>query len=81
MVGDIASLHEVWEDAAIFVPPDDSDRLESVLRELIADHERRERMARRAESRARVFTPERMAYGYLGVYRTAIANRKELCVS
>ena len=81
VVGDIPSLREVWEDAAIFVPPDDSDRLESVLRELIADQELRERMARRAESRARVFNPERMARGYLEAYRTAIANRRELCVS
>jgi hypothetical protein len=48
---------------------------------LIADQELRERMARRAESRARVFNPERMARGYLEAYRTAIANRRELCVS
>jgi glycosyltransferase involved in cell wall biosynthesis len=81
VVGDIPSLREVWEDAAIFVPPDDSDRLESVLRELIADQELRERMARRAESRAQAFNPERMAHGYLEAYRTAIANRRELCVS
>src|SRR5207248_783712 len=65
VLGDIESLREVWADAAVFVPPDDVDRLEAALRELIADSVLRAEMARRAFRRAGELTAERMGAGYL----------------
>jgi glycosyltransferase involved in cell wall biosynthesis len=73
VLGDIASLREVWGDAACFVPPDDHERLEHALGELIRDDERRRVLADRARARAAFFTPARMADGYLDAYGRARA--------
>ena len=72
VLGDIPSLREVWGEAALFVPPDDSDALRGVLSRLIADAGLRQEMAARARSRARLYTPERMAGGYLSAYRSLL---------
>lgn len=69
VLGDIPSLREVWNDAAMFVAPDDRDALARALRELTADEKLRRAYADRAYHRARAFTPERMAVGYLSTYR------------
>lgn len=81
VLGDIPSLREVWQDAAIFVPPGDPHRLEAALRALIGNPPQRERMAQRAAARAREFTPDRMARGYLDAYRVAAESRRAACVS
>jgi glycosyltransferase involved in cell wall biosynthesis len=69
VLGDIASLREGWEDAALFVPPGDGGALARTLQALMADGERRGEMALRARARAGQFTPRRMVEGYLAVYR------------
>ena len=77
VLGDIGSLREVWgADAALFVPPDDPPALEAALRRLIADPALRAEMAARARGRALEFTPERMAAGYLEIYRRLAAGRE-----
>ena len=81
ILGDIASLREVWGEAAIFVPPDDSAALESALRSLIEQSEFRRIMAQRAMERAREFTAERMADAYVDVYQTAMQTRRVACTS
>jgi glycosyltransferase involved in cell wall biosynthesis len=81
VLGDIGSLREIWEDAALFVPPDDTDRLEAALCTLIADEELRDEMGRRAVARARTFTPERMARGYMDAYGWLVGQRRGACVS
>ena len=80
VLGDIASLREIWQDAAVYVPPDDDLRLASALRELIANPIQRENMARRAATRARSFTPERMVSGYLDVCRSVTSRKRAACV-
>jgi glycosyltransferase involved in cell wall biosynthesis len=69
VLGDIPSLREVWGDAAVFVPPDDTAALREALLGLMRDGERRSRLAARARARAQRYTPGRMADGYLGAYR------------
>jgi glycosyltransferase involved in cell wall biosynthesis len=69
VLGDIPSLREVWHDAAIFVPPDQPEALEATLLDLIADAPRRWSLAYTARVRAQQFTPERMAQGYMTLYR------------
>jgi glycosyltransferase involved in cell wall biosynthesis len=81
VLGDIASLREVWDDSAIFVPPRDNAQLEAALRELIATPSLRQEMARRAGERARYFTPERMAEGYLSAYHSVAIDRRTMCAS
>ena len=81
VLGDIPSLREVWQDAAVFVPPDDAGMLQAALERLIADPAARAEWAQRARQRARLFTPERMAAQYLAVYETLSRQRSFACVS
>jgi glycosyltransferase involved in cell wall biosynthesis len=74
VIGDIPSLRENWEDAALFVPPDDAGALAETLRELIARPELRRALAGRARERAGRFTPERTAKAYLALYREMLAS-------
>ena len=74
VLGDIASLREVWGDAATFVPPDDADALRSALTELIEDPDLRAARATAARGRAVMFTPERQAAAYAELYRELAAS-------
>ncbi|MCU1328220.1 MAG: glycosyl transferase, group 1 [Bryobacterales bacterium] len=83
VLGDIPSLREVWGDAAVFVPPDDDAALAAIINLLIGDPDLRLRLAQRANDRARQFTTERMADGYISSYRQAAevhaGSRKLAC--
>ena len=68
VLGDVASLREVWEDAALYVDPSDAVALRAALDELVGDRVLREEMARRAQLRAGRYTVESMARGYAGLY-------------
>jgi glycogen(starch) synthase len=81
VLGDIPSLREVWGDAAIYVPPDDTGALESAIGGLIADADRRCVMSARSSARAREYTVERMAEGYLKAYEAAGAGGRVACAS
>lgn len=81
VLGDIESLREVWNDAAVFVPPDDEQGLEAALIELMSDPKRRVQMANRALERARTFTPERMGSQYASAYELLVACRRMPCAS
>ncbi len=74
VLGDIPSLREVWEDAAVFVDPDDDDELAATLARLLADDRARAALGERALARAGTYTPARTAAGYLDVYRRAAAG-------
>ncbi len=69
VLGDLPSLREVWGDAALFVPPDDSEALRETLRRLIAAPDLRRSLGVAARERAMAYTPERMARGYLSLYQ------------
>jgi glycogen synthase len=75
VLGDIASLREVWGSAALYVAPDAPGTLEATLRTLIDDGELRNNMARRARTRARRYTPEAMANRYRDTYVDLVARR------
>jgi glycogen synthase len=77
VLGDIPSLREVWDDAALYAPPTDTDALEERLNRLIDDPDLRQRMGERARARALGYSPARMAEGYLRIYgEMATAGRK-----
>jgi glycosyltransferase involved in cell wall biosynthesis len=84
VLGDIPSLREVWQDAAVFVPPDNPELLEAALRRLMDDPPQRERMAARAADRAHRYTPSRMVAEHLGAYEIALecaGERRRACAS
>jgi glycogen synthase len=68
VLGDIPSLREVWGQAALYVPPANHAALRDALRGLVADPQRRLRLAAAARARALQFTPQRMAGDYLKAY-------------
>lgn len=68
VLGDVASLREVWCDAALYVAPDDHHSLRRALLALIGDPVLRARMATRARLRAARYTPRAMANGYRDAY-------------
>jgi glycogen synthase len=86
VLGDIASLREIWGDAALFVCPDDPRELERTLLELISDPGKTAALATKARNAAAKFTPNAMAEHYLSAYARAMnataaaPTREELAV-
>jgi glycosyltransferase involved in cell wall biosynthesis len=68
VLGDIPTLRELWDDAALFVNPDDPDALRDTLEALLFDSERAKSLGQSARRRARRYTAEKMAAGYWGAY-------------
>lgn len=75
VLGDIPSLRENWDGAALFVPPDEPEALRRALMELMANPAWRDFMAVRARRRARLFHVERMAESYAALYHDVYETR------
>lgn len=73
VLGDIDSLREIWDGAAVFVDPHDTSALQSELLQLISNDRYRREMARRARERALQYTSERMVQNYLAAYSELMA--------
>jgi glycosyltransferase involved in cell wall biosynthesis len=69
VLGDIASLRENWDGAAIFVPPTDAARWQTTLARLIDDGGERRHLAAAARVRAEQFTLAHTAARYRALYR------------
>jgi glycosyltransferase involved in cell wall biosynthesis len=69
VLGDIPSLRENWDGAAVFVDPEDRSALTSAVNVLIANPRERSRVAAAVQRRAREFTLPRMARAYAALYR------------
>lgn len=76
VLGDIPSLREVWDDAAMFVPPDDEDALREAISALIQDDKKRQMFSSRARTKALEYTPKRMAEKYVATYLYLIREHK-----
>jgi glycogen(starch) synthase len=69
VLGDVPSLRELWDGAALFVEPWDEDGLRSALIRLCEDSELRHAYAERARDRAQQYSTDVMVDGYRSVYR------------
>jgi glycosyltransferase involved in cell wall biosynthesis len=78
VLGDIASLQEIWGSAARYVHPEDHLGLRDTLNELIANDSLRKRCAARAMARARQFTPARQAQRYKALYQELLGRQHRL---
>src|SRR3954447_12597702 len=80
VLGDIPSLRENWDGAAVFVSPDDRPGWRAALAALIANEHRRENLGALAHQRAQQFSREEMAGRYAALYRKLIdmAERPEV---
>ncbi|MDX2162294.1 MAG: glycosyltransferase family 4 protein [bacterium] len=70
ILGDIPSLRENWDGAALFVDPRDARALRTALQRVIADPALRAELRTKARARAMLFSPGRMGTATLDVYRT-----------
>lgn len=79
VLGDIRSLRENWNGAALFVPPDNRRAIATAIQSLIDDAPLRRELASRAERRAAQFTAGAMTDGYLNAYEAVAhaADRRE----
>lgn len=61
VLSDIPTFRELWNDCAIFVPPEDPAGFKDAIERLLADYERRSKLGLAARTRALRYTPEAMA--------------------
>ncbi|CAG0928208.1 hypothetical protein PLCT1_00661 [Planctomycetaceae bacterium] len=76
VLGDIPSLRETWDGAALFVDPKDRAALKEALLALINDKAMRSALSWKAMERALAYTPGRLSEGYLELYRAALSGRE-----
>jgi glycogen synthase len=69
VLGDIASLREIWADAAEYVDPADTAQLRRVITRLARNPGQCHALADRAWRRAQRYSVERMSNGYLRCYQ------------
>jgi glycogen(starch) synthase len=74
VLGDIPSLREIWEGAALFVPPADSGTLADAVGLLIADKSARRRLGAAARHRAKSYSAAAMAHAYSALYDELLAE-------
>jgi glycosyltransferase involved in cell wall biosynthesis len=73
VLGDIPTLRELWDGAALFVQPNDEAGLRDALEGLLADPARAAGLGARARRRAQRYTAVRTADAYLDAYRALIS--------
>ena len=74
VLGDIPSLRENWDGAALFIDPENPAALRSAINALIANPKQRTRLAAAAQDRARRFTLDRTAQAYEALYRSVMRS-------
>lgn len=75
VLSDIASFRELWDGAALFVPPRDGGAYADAINMLIRDPEMRLRLGAAACRRAIRFNPQRMAEGMLAIYSDVLGRQ------
>jgi glycosyltransferase involved in cell wall biosynthesis len=75
VLGDIASLREIWQGAAVYVPPDDPGALRAALLMLIEHDGMRASLAARARARAVAMSAAAMGARYAALYAD-VSSRK-----
>jgi glycosyltransferase involved in cell wall biosynthesis len=82
VLGDRPSLRELWDGAAIFVPPGDDDALVAAIEGLAHDDETRTALAERARRRARRYDLAETVAAYVGLYAELLGQeRSRRCAS
>jgi glycogen synthase len=75
VLGDIPSLRETWDGAALFVDPESPPMLRRILAGLIRQSDRCAALGALARARALALTPTRMAESYFAAYGEVLAER------
>jgi glycogen(starch) synthase len=73
VLGDIPTLRELWNEAAMFVLPDDEAALRSALETTLADRELSAALGAEARRRSLRYTAAAMGNGYMAAYTGLMA--------
>lgn len=76
ILGDIPSLREIWQDAAVFINPEDSEQLKNELLKLINDKALRQTQSEKAIVQAKKYSMQSMASQYSATYSSLIKKKK-----
>ncbi|KAB1072853.1 glycosyltransferase family 4 protein [Methylobacterium planeticum] len=74
VLSDIPTFRELWEEAAILVPPDDAAAAERAITGLLADRDRRRRFGEAARARSEQYGREAALDAIAAVYATLSAR-------
>jgi len=74
VLGDIPSLRELWDGAAVFVDPEQGEALQDELCALCADRDRQASLGEKSLARSRSFSAAKMTQSYLAAYRQLTAG-------
>ena len=74
VLSEIETFRELWDGAAIFVPPGDDDGFARAVAALLRDRERRVQLRVAALERARRYTVEAMVEGVHAIHRDLLAG-------
>lgn len=75
VLSDIPTFRELWDDAALYVPPGDAEALTATVNCLAADPALRRTLGRMAQGRARRFTVTAQARSMADLYGHVLARR------
>ncbi len=69
VISDIPTLREIWQESALYAPPNDAAKWAEQINRLTSDAGFRNEMAHRAHETAKYFTAEKMAARYMALYQ------------
>ncbi|WP_225705173.1 glycosyltransferase family 4 protein [Bradyrhizobium cenepequi] len=76
LLSDIPTFRELWNGAAVFVDPTDTEGMRRALDALCADDDRRAQLQRAARTRSQRYSLARTASAYLQLYVNLAANAR-----
>jgi glycosyltransferase involved in cell wall biosynthesis len=74
VLSDIPTFRELWDGAAMFVPPDDEQEIATAIDRLAHDEELRIDLGQAAANRARAYNVEAMSAGVMAAYRSVLTS-------
>lgn len=76
VLGDIPSLRENWEGAALFVSPDNPEDLKEKINYLINNPYQRNKLAKKGQEKAVNFSPDYQAKAYSEAYNEVLTKKR-----
>jgi glycosyltransferase involved in cell wall biosynthesis len=77
VLSDIPSFRELWDGAALFVPPDDDRAIAAAIEQIVNDKALRAELGVAARERSRRYSVEAMASGMIAIYRWLLPGAAE----
>lgn len=77
IAGDIPTMHEIWDDAAIYVDPANEIHIAFEVNRIMKNNEYRQKMSAKAQARAMRYTLDSMLREYVSLYQQVLNFTKK----